>query len=159
MVLGVENRWNFRRFDLLNYLKELEAGGGRKRVMSKTPSRTALDMTPSMWQDYRPFEVDEKQESASSSISEALGVAKSIANELTRRFGSKKVFLFGSLARGDFNRWSDIDIAVWGIPADDFYKAVAFASGFSSVWKVDIVDVDDCPAALREIISQEGVEL
>jgi hypothetical protein len=33
---------------------------------------------------------------------------------------------------------------VWGIPPDNYYKAVAFASGFSSVWNVDIVDPDDC---------------
>jgi predicted nucleotidyltransferase len=63
------------------------------------------------------------------------------------------------LARGDFNRWSDIDLAVWGIPPDNYYKAVAFASGFSSVWNVDIVDPDDCTEALRDIILQEGVEL
>jgi predicted nucleotidyltransferase len=112
-----------------------------------------------MWKNYRPFEFDDDQKSRSLYISEAFAVAKSIANELIKRFGSKKVFLFGSLARGDFNKWSDIDIAVWGLPANDFYKAVAFASGFSSVWKVDIVDLEDCPRSLREIISEEGIEL
>ena len=123
------------------------------------PSKTAIEITPSKWRDYRPFKFNEEQKSASSSVSEALDVAKSIANELINRFGSKKVVLFGSLARGDFNLRSDIDLAVWDIPPDDFYKAVAFASGFSSVWSVDIVDLDDCTEALRDIILQEGVEL
>jgi predicted nucleotidyltransferase len=122
-------------------------------------SKTALEITPSKWRDYRPFKLSEEQEATSSSLSEAIDVAKSIANELINRFGSKKVLLFGSLARGDFNRWSDIDLAVWGIPPDNYYKAVAFASGFSSVWNVDIVDPDDCTEALRDIILQEGVEL
>ena len=122
-------------------------------------TKTALEMTPSMWQEYRPFKFVEEQKLTSSSISEAFDVAKSVANELINRFGSKKVVLFGSLARGDFNHWSDIDLAVGGIPPDNYYKAVAFASGFSSVWNVDIVDLDDCTEALRDIILQEGVEL
>jgi predicted nucleotidyltransferase len=127
--------------------------------IDKMPSKTALEITPSKWRDYRPFKFNKEQKSASSSVSEALDVAKSIANELINRFGSKKVVLFGSLARGDFNRRSDIDLAVRDIPPGDFYKAVAFASGFSSVWRVDIVDLDDCTEALRDIILQEGVEL
>jgi predicted nucleotidyltransferase len=122
-------------------------------------AKTALEIKPSKWQEYRPFKFVEEQKLTSSLISEAFDVAKSVANELINRFGSKKVLLFGSLARGDFNHWSDIDLAVGGIPPGNYYKAVAFASGFSSVWNVDILDLDDCTEALRDIILQEGVEL
>jgi predicted nucleotidyltransferase len=122
-------------------------------------AKTALEIKPSKWQEYRPFKFVEEQKLTSSLISEAFDVAKSVANELINRFGSKKVLLFGSLARGDFNHWSDIDLAVEGIPPGNYYKAVAFASGFSSVWNVDILDLDDCTEALRDIILQEGVEL
>ena len=95
----------------------------------------------------------------SSGVNEDYRVAKCIADELSSRFGSKKILLFGSLAHGSFNKWSDIDLAVCGIPPADYYKAVAFASGFSSEWKVDLVDVEDCSEALREIILKEGIEL
>jgi len=122
-------------------------------------SKTALEIPPSLWRNYRPFRLNENQRLAASIVTEARRVAKCIADELINRFGSKRVVLFGSLARGNFNRWSDIDLAVWGIPPADFYRAVAFASGFSDVLKVDIVDVDDCPKALCEIILQEGIEL
>jgi len=122
-------------------------------------SKTALDMTPSMWKKYRPFRLDKGQKSSPPSIGEARRVAKSIADELISRFGSTKVVLFGSLARGNFNLWSDIDLAVWGIPPADFCRAVAFASGYSSVWEVDIVDVEDCTEDLLDIILQEGVVL
>jgi hypothetical protein len=32
---------------------------------------------------------------------------------------------------------------VWGIPYDKFFKAVAFAAGFSKKFKVDLVDAQD----------------
>ena len=86
-------------------------------------------------------------------------MAKKIAEELVKRFGAKKVVLFGSLARGDFSSWSDIDLAVWGIPAAKFFKAVSFASGISDVFRVDLEDVQDCTSTLKEIILKEGTEL
>ena len=67
--------------------------------------------------------------------------------------------LFGSLARGAYNRWSDIDLAVWGIPPVDFFKAVSFVTGFSKIWKVDLVDGEDCSKDLLDVILKEGTEL
>ena len=61
--------------------------------------------------------------------------------------------------RGDFHKWSDIDLAVWGVNSGDYYRAVAFASGFSNLFKVDLVDADDCSESLRQHIMQEGIEL
>jgi predicted nucleotidyltransferase len=122
-------------------------------------SKTALDIDPSKWDQYQPFAPDAKEKSFTSLAQEARGVAKKIARELIRRFGAKKVVLFGSLARGNFRSCSDIDLAVWGIPATDFFRAVAFACGISDVWKVDLVDAQDCTRALREIILEEGTDL
>ena len=86
-------------------------------------------------------------------------MARSIAKELIERFGAKKVILFGSLARGEYSRWSDIDLAVWGIAPVDFFKAVAFATGFSKIWKVDLVDGEDCSKSLHDVILKEGIKL
>lgn len=122
-------------------------------------SKTALDIDPSEWDQYQPFAPDAKEKSPASLAQEARSVAKKIAEELVKRFGAKRVVLFGSLARGDFSSWSDIDLAVWGIPAAKFFKAVSFASGISDVWKVDLVDVQDCTSTLKEIILKEGTEL
>lgn len=121
--------------------------------------KTALDLGPSMWRQYQPFKSGQGQRAASSSIAEAHNVANSIAAELVNRFGAKRVVLFGSLATGEFNQWSDIDIAVWGILPTLFYKAVAFASGVSNRWKVDLVDAEDCQATLLRRILLEGIEL
>lgn len=124
----------------------------------KMTPRTALDLNPSMWRQYQPFRSGQEQSETSSSIAEAHNVANSIAAELVNRFGAKKVVLFGSLATGEFNQWSDIDIAVWGIPPTLFYKAVAFASGVSNRWKVDLVDAEDCQETLLRRILREGIE-
>ncbi len=35
---------------------------------------------------------------------------------LGRKYGAKRLMLFGSRARADFKERSDIDIAVWGMP-------------------------------------------
>ena len=123
------------------------------------PSKTAFDIDPSEWDQYQPFAPDSKEKSPTSLVQEARSVAKKIAEELIKLFGAKKVVLFGSFARGDFSSWSDIDLAVWGIPAAKFFKAVSFACGISDVWKVDLVDAQDCTSTLKEIILKEGTEL
>ncbi len=86
-------------------------------------------------------------------------MAESIARELFKHFGAHRVVLFGSAARGDIHKKSDIDLAVWGILPKDFYRAVAFASGYSKEWKVDLVDAEDCRETLRRSILKNGVEL
>ena len=74
-------------------------------------------------------------------------------------YGARKVILFGSLARGDQGALFDIDLAVKGISPARFFEAVAFVTGLSRKWKVDLVDVDDCEVPLRDMIEQEGVVL
>lgn len=119
-------------------------------------SKTAHEMSTKQVK-YRPFKRESERVAPASFLSEARGVAHEIALELIRRFGATKVVAFGSLARGDFGTRSDIDLAVWGIPPAAYYRAVAFASGYSSSWKVDLIDAEDCPASLREVILREGV--
>jgi predicted nucleotidyltransferase len=123
------------------------------------PSKTALDIDPSRLRHYRPFKISAGKSLPSSALADATSVARSIAKELLERFGAKKVILFGSLARGGFNRWSDIDLAVWGIAPANFFKAVSFATGFSNTWKVDLVDGGDCSNSLQDVILKEGIEL
>lgn len=124
-------------------------------------SKTALDLTHSEWKQYHPFGPGDRVSSLfwSRQQDSARIVAVSIARDLVKRFGAHRVVLFGSAARGHFRQKSDIDLAVWGIPPEDFYRAVAFASGYSKEWKVDLVDAEDCRESLRRSILLEGVEL
>ena len=63
--------------------------------------------------------------------------------------------LFGSRARGDFKRTSDIDLAVAG---GDFLRfALDVEEETSTLLEFDIVDLDRCmQQALRDSIEKEG---
>ncbi len=37
-----------------------------------------------------------------------------------------------------------IDLAVWGIPPDMYFKAVAEIISLSSKFKIDVIDPEDC---------------
>ncbi len=123
------------------------------------PGKTALEMSPAEWRQYRPFRSGKKAPPLAAQAEEARRVAGALAQELRSRFEAERIILFGSLARGEFSGRSDIDLAVWGVPPTEFYRAVAFASGYSNVWEVDLVDAEDCSEALRRNIEQEGVAL
>jgi predicted nucleotidyltransferase len=127
--------------------------------------RTALDLPPEEWKKYQPIQAILKRQSATHSQLErrrkqALQVARQAASLLRKEFDATKVVLFGSLAiPGNFTLWSDIDIAVFGVPADLFYAAVAAITGLSAVFKVDLVDAETCKPSLRDAIDRDGITL
>ena len=75
--------------------------------------------------------------------------------KLAARNHMKKVILFGSRARGDFRRESDIDLAVSGGDADMLRLDVEEET--DTLLKYDVIDLDgSLQQQLREIIEQEG---
>lgn len=112
--------------------------------------RTALDLPPEEWKTYRPITAILQRQSATQSQLErrqkrAMWLARQAAALLRNEFDAKNVVLFGSLAsRSGFSLWSDIDLAVFGVPADRFYAAVAAISGLSAEFKVNLVDAETC---------------
>lgn len=68
--------------------------------------------------------------------------------------------LFGSLAReGGFGPWSDVDIAVWGLPGTTFFRAVADTFEMDPEIPVNLVEGDDCSPSLLGSIERDGIEL
>jgi predicted nucleotidyltransferase len=122
-------------------------------------ARTALDLTPEEFRNYRPGrEWDEKQ--VKERRDQAWAVARVAARVLREMFGAKRVVVFGSLAHQSwFTPWSDVDLAAWGIPPDQFYRAVAAVADASSDIEVQLVDLDGCLPKLREVIEQQGIDL
>lgn len=87
-------------------------------------------------------------------------VAKKAAIILKNSYDAKKVAIFGSLTnRSSFTDWSDIDIAVWGIPDEKFYAAVGAITSLTTEFKIDLVDISGCRASLRNAVEIEGIEL
>ena len=67
-----------------------------------------------------------------------------------------KVILFGSRARGDFKKTSDIDLAAEGENFDRF--ALDIEEETSTLLQYDIVNLDrDMQDELREAIYREGI--
>ncbi|HOP39729.1 MAG TPA: nucleotidyltransferase domain-containing protein [Geobacteraceae bacterium] len=120
--------------------------------------KSAADISHVQRNKYRPFRSIRRQR-PTEKVEEAKETATAIACELKERFCANRVMLFGSLARDDFHEWSDIDLAVWGVAPTEYFRAVAFASGFSKVFKVDLVDAQDCSESLLQHVLKEGVEL
>jgi len=84
-------------------------------------------------------------------------VARRAAGLLRDQFGVSRVVVFGSLVRGrSFSRWSDIDLAAWGLRPDDYFVAVAHLQDLSPDFEIDLVAMEYCRPELQEVILREG---
>ena len=124
--------------------------------------RTAKDVSPEELAEYRQRldqhlqnrEVDEAL------LQRAWQTAHRVAAMLYKDFGATQVAVFGSLAEQDrFSKWSDIDLAVWGIPNDKYFRAVAAVSDISGLFKVDLVDFENSKELFREKIQSQLIPI
>ena len=80
---------------------------------------------------------------------------------IARRYPVKKIVLFGSRARGDHKKTSDIDLAVF--PEPEFHSGARFNSevdDLETLLKVDLIVIDEQTGTeLLERINKEGVML
>lgn len=70
------------------------------------------------------------------------------------------LILFGSRARGDAHRWSDIDVGVRPrrpLPAGLLAETRSALEESSLLLNVDLVDLEDAGPVLRAAIEREGV--
>lgn len=75
--------------------------------------------------------------------------------ELAKKYNLNQVILFGSRARGDFHRTSDIDLAVTGGNIARF--ALDVDEETSTLLEFDVVDLDESVQdELLESIKKEG---
>jgi len=77
---------------------------------------------------------------------------------LKERFGARRVVLFGSLARGDTDEHSDVDLAVEGLAHLDYFHALAELAGLLDS-PVDLVELESAGPSLLARIRHEGREL
>ena len=96
---------------------------------------------------------------ASGEIWQDTGIRRSVVTEirqLAEQCMIRKVVLFGSRARGDFLRSSDIDLAVSGGDAERF--RLELEENTSTLLQYDVVNLDrHIQQGLRERIEEEGV--
>jgi predicted nucleotidyltransferase len=87
-------------------------------------------------------------------------LAKKAAQLLRSQFQAKRVAVFGSLLHeARFTPWSDIDIAAWGIPSDQTFRAIGAVLDLDSSLEINLVDVNTCSPNLLKAIEKEAVDL
>ena len=87
-------------------------------------------------------------------------IAQEVGRLLKEQFGVTKVVVFGSLLpTKQFHQRSDIDLAVWGLDEQVYYRAVARLLDLDPTISVDLVEAEFTSPALLANIEQEGVVL
>ncbi len=82
---------------------------------------------------------------------------KAVGDMLKKRYGIEKAWVFGSIAYKErlFRSDSDVDIAVEGLDASEFYNAWRDAEDMLER-SVDLVDMSDVSDGMKEIIREHG---
>jgi len=82
------------------------------------------------------------------------------AAQLKHEFQELKIVLFGSLAhKAWYSQDSDIDLAVDGLPSDQYFKAWRKLETMISNRKIDFVDMSELAEPVKQMILSEGIEL
>ena len=73
--------------------------------------------------------------------------------------GARSVRLFGSLVTGRLGHTPDIDLAVEGVPAEDFFDLLAELQVQAAPTEIDLVDIETASPELRRHIEAEGRDI
>ena len=120
------------------------------------PHRTTKDLSPEALARYH---LQNRKEDGML-LQRAWHAVHQIAAMLYEDFDATQVAVFGSLAEPDaFSKWSDIDIAVWGIPSKKYFRAVWKAEEISGLFKIDLVDFESSKGLFRERIQRQLIPI
>ena len=126
---------------------------------------TALELTSTGWKRYleapRRRPAPPKTTAAERRTRERLlALVRQAAGLLKSRFGVRRVVLFGSLADEVwFRADSDVDLAVEGLSAEDYWDAWRLVEDVIRERPVDLIEIEGAGEALRQMIERYGIEL
>ncbi|MGG6242367.1 nucleotidyltransferase family protein [Nodosilinea sp. AN01ver1] len=95
-------------------------------------------------------------------------VAYQARDLLEQSFRVERVVLFGSMrfacenpdvALAHIHERSDVDLAVWGLKPQDYFRAVGQLLALHPNMAVDLVEIETAPPRLRCVIESTGVSL
>jgi len=70
-------------------------------------------------------------------------------------FGATQIIVFGSLVKDRFDAQSDIDLAIEGIPPEDYFTAMAAANQISHQW-VDLKPIESLEPHFLQVVLKTG---
>lgn len=86
-------------------------------------------------------------------------VAQQAASLLKTQWGASKVILFGSMMDSHkVHTHSDIDLAVWGLPEANYYRALGQLLDLNDDFSIDLVEVQHAKPHILQAI-EDGIEL
>ena len=124
--------------------------------------RTAKNLTP---EEIRRYRARHQRSAKTKQLDEPLlqrawQTAHRVAGMLYEDFGATQVAVFGSLAAKEwFSKWSDIDIAVWGIPSEKYLRAMSEAENISRLFEVDLIDFESSSGLFRERVANGAIRI
>jgi uncharacterized protein len=125
--------------------------------------RTARDLLPEEVAAYRAAlrARDERDREALGRRRErAWELAREAAVLLRTEFRATRVVAYGSLVHPHaFDRWSDVDLAAWGIQSRDTWQALGRVLDLGGDIELNLTDVSMCRPEIMEVIEKEGIDL
>jgi hypothetical protein len=90
----------------------------------------------------------------------AMEKARKVALMLKKKYGVKRVILFGSLARDKYlHKRTDIDLLVEGLKTEDLLRAGIDAWEITHPFDVDIIPMEKAEKGMIDIALKEGINL
>ncbi len=126
------------------------------------PSRTVSDLTPEELEFYRQALRKRKRVKcqAPERLKRARKVARKAAKILKEQFGVEKVVLFGSTVQPRlFHIRSDVDLAVWGLGENLYFRAASRLLDIDPEISVDLVEFEFASPTMQEVILRYGKSL
>lgn len=84
--------------------------------------------------------------------------AEMVAEFMKEKWGVTRVYLYGSLAWGDFHERSDIDLFVEGFKGD-YWRMLVEVEEIAGPFPVSVVCAEDAFLSLKKRVLEEGVAL
>ncbi|OHD14797.1 MAG: hypothetical protein A2086_14105 [Spirochaetes bacterium GWD1_27_9] len=79
-----------------------------------------------------------------------------MAISILKEAGCEEIYIFGSIANGDYQNESDIDFAIRGLPEEKYYKICGKLMR-NMEHSFDLVDLDEKGNRFSRFIAEKGV--
>jgi predicted nucleotidyltransferase len=101
---------------------------------------------------------DERRRRVNERLSQLRASVPHAVRVLRENYGASRIWLFGSVATGEVDERSDLDLAVEGISSQSYFNALSELLR-NLGHAIDLVRVEEAPPMLLERIRLEGREL